>query len=137
MDDMRIGQLADLTGVDARTIRYNESVGLLPEPARTEANYRTYGEDDAERVAFIRAARSLGLGIDEIREVLAFQERGEAPCAYVRGVIDSKADEIDRQIEELERLRKELRRQSRLARKLPDPPTKAGVCHILENQALS
>ena len=137
MDAMRIGQLADLTGVDARTIRYYESVGLLPEPARTASNYRNYDDDDAERVAFIRAARSLGLGIDEIREVLDFRERGEAPCAYVRRVIDSKADEIEHQIEELERLRRELRRLSRLAGKLPEPPTNAGVCHILENHALS
>ena len=137
MDGMRIGQFAELTGVDARTIRYYESVGLLPEPDRTESNYRSYDQDDAERVAFIRAARTLGLGIDEIREVLAFQERGEAPCAYVRRVINSKAHEVDHQIEELERLRKELRRLSRLARNLPDPSADAGVCHILENQAFS
>ena len=136
MDDMRIGQLAELTGVDARTIRYYESVGLLPEPARTESNYRSYNYGDAERVALIKAARSLGLGIDEIREVLVFRERGEAPCAYVRRVIDSKANEVERQIEELEALRKELRRLSRLASRLPDQPGKSGVCHILEHQVL-
>lgn len=137
MDDMRIGQLADLTGVDARTIRYYESVGLLPEPARTESNYRNYDEEDADRVAFIRAARNLGLGIDEIREVLAFRERGEAPCAYVRRVIDIKAHEVERQIAELESLRRELRRLSRVAGKIPGQPDKAGVCHILENQILA
>ncbi len=68
---MQIGELADRVGVNTKTIRYYESIKLLPEPARTPAGYRIYGPDDETRLTFIKTAQHLGLSLDEIREVLA------------------------------------------------------------------
>ena len=48
------------SGVQAETIRYYESEGLLPKPERTAAGYRLYGASDVERLSFIRQARKLG-----------------------------------------------------------------------------
>lgn len=135
---MRIGELAGRLGLNTRTIRFYESIGVLPEPARTPSGYREYEESDLERLRFIKLAQSLGLLLDDIREILAFRDRGDVPCPYVRQVINKQAEAIERRIRELDRLRSELRRLQRVARRLPDEPADDRcVCHILENSVLA
>lgn len=56
-----IGQLAEQTGVSAKTIRYYESIGLLPQPSRGENSYRRYGVADVNRLCLLRRIRLLGL----------------------------------------------------------------------------
>ncbi|MGH3981421.1 MAG: MerR family transcriptional regulator [Pseudonocardiaceae bacterium] len=75
---MRIGQLAAQTGVSTKTIRYYEDIGVLHAPPRAPSGYRDYSDDAAPRLRFVRAAQSVGLTLGEIREVLAFRDRGEA-----------------------------------------------------------
>ncbi len=81
---MRIGELATQVGVNPKTVRYYESIGVLPEPERT-IGYRDYDETYAGRLTFIRTAQRLGITLDEVKEILAFRERGQVPCTYVRG----------------------------------------------------
>ena len=81
---MRIGEVAERLAVNPRTIRYYESIGLIPEPARTESDYRDYDEKDFERIRFIKTARRLDLALDEIREILAFADKSQVPCGHVR-----------------------------------------------------
>jgi DNA-binding transcriptional MerR regulator len=64
---LTIGQLAKATGVSARTIRFYEQVGALPRPGRSAAGYRQYAPETADRLAFLRRARSLGLSLRELR----------------------------------------------------------------------
>ena len=131
---MRIGQLAEAAGVDTTTVRYYESVGLLPEPKRGPSGYRDYDLSDVERLRFVRQARSLGLPVDDIWEILALRERGEAPCQYVREVITREAEAMEERIGQLVTLRAELIRLRVLASELPDnPPGETRVCHILEH----
>ena len=63
---MKIGELAKRTGCPVETIRYYEREGLLPEPARSEGNYRQYTLAHVERLSFIRHCRSLDMTQDEI-----------------------------------------------------------------------
>ena len=134
---MRIGELAGAVGVDTPTIRFYESVGLLPEPARLPSGYRDYDQSDVERLRFVRQARSLDLPLDDIAQILALRERGEAPCAFVRGVIAREAAAINQRIEELERLRAELRRLQQRADDLQDDwPTGECVCHLIDDTDL-
>ncbi|NUR25342.1 MAG: heavy metal-responsive transcriptional regulator [Catenulispora sp.] len=105
---MRIGQLADQLGLNPKTIRFYEAGGLLPEPDRTASGYRSYTATDAERVTFIKTAQRLGMSLDEIREVLAFRDRGEPPCAYVRRTLRAQVAGIDQRITELVQLRDQL-----------------------------
>lgn len=132
---MRIGVLAERVGVNPKTIRYYESIGLLPDPDRTEAGHRLYGETDVERLRFVKTAQAVGLALDEIREVLAFRDRGEAPCPYVLELIDEHARTLDAHIAELERLRDELGRLRRDARRIPpeELARKGRYCHIIES----
>ncbi|MFB4300279.1 MerR family transcriptional regulator [Actinomadura sp. NTSP31] len=81
MDDLRISQLAERSGVPATTLRFYETAGLLP-AGRTPAGYRVYDETAFERLSFIRASKRLGLPLEEIAELLQVWEDGS--CAQVR-----------------------------------------------------
>jgi len=130
---MWIGALAQRTDVPTKTIRYYEDVGLMPEPPRTPGGYRDYGEDAAARLGFIRAAQSVGLSLGEIREVLAFRDRGETPCAHVASLIERRAAELSVRIAALERMRRDLERLSKMTRTMsPAKARGAAFCHIIE-----
>ncbi len=130
---MRIGELAKRSGVPAKTIRFYESAGLLPEPARLANGYRDYDASAPKRLEFIRSAQAIGLALGEIRGVLAFRDRGEVPCAHVAELIERHALEVSAQIEALVRTRVELERLARRARRLsPRDCEKANFCHIIE-----
>ena len=133
MAEMRIGELAGRLDLNTQTIRYYERIGLLPEPERTESGYRAYGAEDERRLRFIKNARSAGLTLGEVKEVLAFHERGEAPCAYVTEAIARRAEEIERQIAELTKFKRELDRlHERAANLSAREPRPEGYCHIIE-----
>ncbi|WP_435107093.1 MerR family transcriptional regulator [Nocardiopsis synnemataformans] len=67
---MRVSELAERSGVPASTLRYCEERGLLP-AQRSPAGYRLYDQRALERLAFITAAKQLGLDLDEIGELTA------------------------------------------------------------------
>ncbi|MBC2906949.1 MerR family transcriptional regulator [Streptomyces cupreus] len=68
---MRIGELADAVGVTTRTVRHYHHLGLLPEPERLSNGYRDYTLRHAVLLARIRRLTELGLGLGEVRDVLA------------------------------------------------------------------
>lgn len=90
---LRRADLARLTGCNLETIRYYETVSLLPPPARTRAGHRSYGPEDVRRLLFIRRARDLGfslvdvrglLGLGALRSCAEVKERSERHLAEVR-----------------------------------------------------
>lgn len=105
---LHIGQLAEWIGVSARTIRFYESQGVLPEPQRDSAGYRTYGEGDLERLRFLLRAKDVGLSLPEIREIIALRDGGEEPCDRVRSLLDEKIARVRSQIEALQAMEQEL-----------------------------
>lgn len=127
---VRIGELADRLDINPRTLRYYERIGLLPEPQRTAASYREYGEDAAELVTFIKTAQRIGMHLDEIGEILALRQRGERPCRYVRDVLHHQVRAIDTRIAELQHLRTVLVALDESADQLA--PSSTG-CRIIEH----
>lgn len=81
MNEMRISQLAEASGVPASTLRFYEAQGLL-RADRTAAGYRAYGAEAVERLGFIGAAKRLGLPLAEIGRLLDVWETGA--CAQVK-----------------------------------------------------
>lgn len=67
---MKISDLGRAAGIKPVTIRFYESIGLLPAPDRTSGNYRIYTDEHRLRLLFIRQARGLGFEVDQIRELL-------------------------------------------------------------------
>lgn len=124
---MRIGELAKLTGCQSETVRFYEQKGLLPPPLRSYANYRMYDASHAERLHFIRRCRSLGMSLNEVETLLGYQDQPERSCSGVNALVDHQLSEIDRQILELSMLRAEL--SSLRAR--CDSTRPAGQCAIL------
>jgi DNA-binding transcriptional MerR regulator len=129
---MQIGRLAGRVGVNPKTIRYYEAIGLLPEPARSPGGYRLYADADVERLGFIRTAQRLGLALDDVREILAFHEQGQAPCGYVIDLLGRHADELDERIAEMQRLREQLTKLVARAHHLPDRA--ATYCPVIEHR---
>lgn len=74
-----IGELARATGLTVRTIRYWSDEGALPPVARSRGGYRLYDVRSVARLELIRTLRQLGLGLDDVRGVLA----GETTVAEV------------------------------------------------------
>lgn len=99
---MRIGQLAEATGVSADTIRYYERIGLLPRPARSESGYRAYPSGAANRIRVIRNAVQLGFPLAEIAKVLRVRDTGGAPCRQVRDYAQTLVAQIEDRIRQLD-----------------------------------
>lgn len=109
MRALSIGRLGERTGVNIETIRYYEKIGLLPEPERTAAGYRQYGDSHLRRLHFIRRGRDLGFSIEAIRALLRLSEHPENPCQDADRMASEHLAEVERKIEELGRLRDALR----------------------------
>lgn len=135
---MLIGELADKTGLTAKAVRFYEEQGLLQKPRRTAGGYRDFGEDALDRISFIRAGQAIGFTLGELREVIAFHDRGQAPCSYVASLLEQKAADIDQRIAELVMLRNTLHvlheRASHLA---PAACPSTTVCHLIFPNAVA
>jgi DNA-binding transcriptional MerR regulator len=106
--DMVIGEASKRTGVKAATIRYYESIGLLPLPPRTSGNRRTYFAADVRRLKFIRHARELGFDIDAIRQLLALAGLPQEPCDAADAIAREHLAGVEDRIARLVALRNEL-----------------------------
>jgi Cd(II)/Pb(II)-responsive transcriptional regulator len=109
MNSLKIGELATRTDCLVETIRYYEREGLLPEPARTEGNYRLYTDTHVERLQFIRHCRSLDMTLEEIRNLLRFRDRPNENCSVVDALLDEHIEHVATRIKELKSLQKNLR----------------------------
>jgi DNA-binding transcriptional MerR regulator len=92
--NMKIGELAQRTGILASTIRYYEKEGLLPKAQRGVNGYRVYQDNALERLDLIQLGQNLGLSLDAIRTVSALH--GEALKDTLLGKLDARLEEIDR-----------------------------------------
>jgi DNA-binding transcriptional MerR regulator len=108
--DVAIGSLSAATGVKVPTIRYYETVGLLPKPSRTGSNRRLYGDDAVRRLRFIRHARELGFEVDDIRQLLDLTDQPDRPCQEVDAIAQRHLAEIESRIRRLNALKREVAR---------------------------
>lgn len=105
---MNIGDVARTTGLNSRTIRFYESIGLVGEPDRSAGGYRQYSEKDVHRLRFVASARALGFPVDEIRHLLALYDDRDRSSADVKKLVLHHVGEIDRKLAELKAMRRTL-----------------------------
>lgn len=105
---LTIGEMARATHTKIETIRYYERVGLLPAPARTRGNYRSYSQQQLGRLSFIRRARRLGFSLPQIRALLGLSDQRRRSCDAVDVIAREHLAEVDRKIADLSDLRREL-----------------------------
>ncbi len=129
---MRIGELADQAGVTAKTVRYYESIGLIPDPGRTGSGYRDYDTDALERLRFVRDAQAAGLTLKESRTILDMKASGEGTCHHTQELLQRHLSDIDAQIASLQAARAELLALSQRADLLdPAACTDANRCQVV------
>ncbi len=129
-----VGDAAKAVGVSAKAIRIWEAKGLLPPPARTQAGYRLFSEDDIAILRFIVRARTLGLTLSEIKNILDLHRHGTAPCEQVTALLDKHIRDIDRAITDLRALRTALAAALQTARSDQRRGRTATVCRIIESR---
>lgn len=105
---MQIGELAQTLGLNPKTLRYYEQIGVLPQPQRNANGYRLYTPQDADHLRFILKSKTIGFTLEGIREIVTLQRSGEQPCAHVEALIEEKVADIDAQLRALMDVRAEL-----------------------------
>ncbi|MDF1597086.1 MAG: MerR family DNA-binding protein [Acidimicrobiia bacterium] len=129
---MRIGHAAEQASLEASAIRFYESAGVLPAPARSDAGYRDYDQGDVELMRFVRRLRALELPLDDVREIVQLWTSGEAPCQPVRDAITREVEAVDDRIAELTRLRSELQALQERMDSIVDHWPQSCVCHVID-----
>ncbi len=125
---MNIKEVADRSGLPAKTIRYYEEIGLI-RPLRAGNGYRAFRDSDLHKLAFLGRARGLGFSIDECRALMALYEDKSRASADVKAVAERHLDEIARKIEELREMQATLSGlvQACAGNDRPDCPILAGL----------
>ncbi|MYM62900.1 Cu(I)-responsive transcriptional regulator [Pseudomaricurvus sp. HS19] len=98
---MNISEVARLTGLTSKTIRYYETLGLI-DPDRAANGYRTYGSEDVEALQFLQRARATGFGLDESRQLLGLYREPQRHSAHVRELVQHKLEQVNEQINHLQ-----------------------------------
>ncbi len=101
---LTIGRLADAAGVNLETIRYYERIKLMPRPGRTRGGHRVYEAEHIRRLMFIRRARELGFGIEDIRTLLALAGPKRISCDKVRAIASAHLASVRIKLTDLSRL---------------------------------
>lgn len=110
MTSIAIGKLAEIAATKVQTIRYYEEIGLIRPFTRTDGGHRLYVHEDISRLKFIRHARELGFGIEEIRELLHLSDTPDTSCAAADAIARSHLAQVEIRIKKLHALKKELKR---------------------------
>jgi MerR family copper efflux transcriptional regulator len=105
---MNIGQAAEASGVNAKSIRYYESIGLIAEADRTEAGYRQYSENEVRTLRFIKRSRELGFSVPRIKTLLGLWKDRDRKSADVQQLARQYVAELDQDIEKLRSIRDQL-----------------------------
>lgn len=105
---LKVSDIAGRVGITPDTVRYYERLGLLPQPERTPSGYRQYDEELADRLRFIKGAQRFGLRLEEIKDLLDIQDRGQCPCGHTQELLRARVTEVDEEMRRLRRMRRDL-----------------------------
>lgn len=105
---MKIGELSEKTSCSVLTIRFYEKEGLIPQPDRTQGNYRLYTEDYIDRLKFIVNCRSLNMNLIENKKLLNYKDLPNLNCSDVNELIDSHINDVEENIRNQQKLIQQL-----------------------------
>ncbi|HLZ05471.1 MAG TPA: helix-turn-helix domain-containing protein [Bradyrhizobium sp.] len=103
-EDLPIGQLSRLSGVNIETIRYYERIRMLPPPPRSGSGRRIYDSTHLRTLVFIRRSRELGFSLEEIRALLRLGGPAKATCREVREIAAHHLEDIRAKLSDLKKL---------------------------------
>ena len=126
---LKIGDLARRAGVIAKAIRFYERRQVLPPARRGDNRYRLYGAEAVDMLRFVKQATSLGLTLNEIKDIIAIRQGGRPPCPHVHRLLQDKAVELDRKLQDLLEVRRRIRKSLKAWRTVRG---QAAVCAHIE-----
>lgn len=109
---LKIGQLAQQSGVSVQTLRYYEQRGLIPTPQRQSSGYRIYPHETLKRLSFINRCKTLGFSLEEILELLQMEVDPSHSAADVKARVDEKLALVEAKIADLQHLKLSLQQLS-------------------------
>lgn len=108
MRELKIGELAELTGTSVPTIRYYEQIGLLPQAPRQAGGQRVYSRDVVERLTFIRRCREFDFSIEQVRALVGIVHDPKSSCMDARDMAAEHLTAVQAKMRELKALERSL-----------------------------
>lgn len=105
---LRIGQVAEATGLPVKTVRFYSDQGLICTVARTAGGYRLFDPAVVGELGLIRALRAMDVPVPEIRRILAVRRAGHCNCGALKSSIQGRIHSIDQRLLELAAMKAEL-----------------------------
>jgi len=102
---MKIGEVARLSGLSAKTIRYYESIGLIEAGLREDNGYRSYTGHTLDALKFLQRARTTGFSLEECRQLLGLYRDQDRHSVHVKSMVMEKVDQLDQQLLHLQAMR--------------------------------
>ena len=130
MTEYKVGEIAEIVGVNVETLRYYEKIKLMPKPKRKEfSSYRIYDDNDLARLTFIKRAKELGFTLKEIKELLDLKIESTATCGDIKHLAEHKLTDIENRIKDLLKMKKVL---TKLVHQCINEEVSTDECPILE-----
>jgi MerR family mercuric resistance operon transcriptional regulator len=104
MNSLKIGELAQRSGLSVETLRYYERRGLIPPPERLPSGYRIYPPATVQRLAFIRRCKTLGFTLEETLDLLQLQRHPEQESAAVKQRVEQRIADVRGKVRDLQRI---------------------------------
>ena len=109
---MHIGRLAQQAGTTTRTVRYYEEMGLIKPEGRSPGGFRCYSDQQLDRLRMIMSLKGMEFDLDQIKTILDKQstnDTGGKLASAMLSDLNSRLDEVDRQLEHYQQLKDKLR----------------------------
>lgn len=100
---MRIAEVSEKYGVSADTLRYYERTGLLGDIPRDRSGMRDYGEEECNRVEFIKCMRDAGVSVAALAEYMKLLPQGDATVARRKTILEEQRDVIKANADRIQR----------------------------------
>lgn len=110
MSNLTVGKLAKQVGINLETVRYYESIDLMPKPSRKESGYRVYSENDLKRLFFIKRGKELGFTLKEIKELMEIKVETKSTCGDVKHIAEHKIIDVEEKIKDLQKIKRVLKK---------------------------
>jgi MerR family transcriptional regulator, copper efflux regulator len=105
---MKIGEVAQRSGLTVKTIRFYCDEGLIHPISRSEGGYRLFGDEVFAELALIRTLKAMDIPLQDVRQILESRRSGVCTCTTLQDTIRTKAGEIVHKIAALRDLHNEL-----------------------------
>ena len=107
---LKIGELAQRTGISRDALRFYEKHGLITPTARTDSGYRLYSKSDVLRISFILSAKEVGFTLNEVHQLLELEvTKDKKSCQDVKEFVDNKIQVVNQRLTEMKKIKQSLK----------------------------